>query len=85
MPVSILVALLTKNKTFSFAFCFIILEVTSTSELIVAQLGESFFYNLLCQKVIYGDFAKSLAKAIATRETQKQAEKDNNIYILQIF
>ena len=52
-----------------------ILEVTSTSELIVGQLGESFFYNLLCPKVICGDFAKSLAKVIATRETQKQAEK----------
>ena len=83
MPLSILVGVLNIGKTFLFAFCFINLEAASTFEFFEAKLDKLFFHNSLWPKFIWGDFAKSLAKAIATRETQWQAEEDNNIYILQ--
>ncbi len=72
------------GKTFLFAFCFITSEAASAFEFIEPLLDELFFHKSLCLKVICSDFAKGLAKAIATRETQRQAEKDDNIYILQL-
>ncbi len=83
MPLSILMGVQNIGKTFLFAFCFITLEAASTFEFIEAKLDELFFHNSVWPKVIWGDFAKSLAKAIATQETQRQAEEDNNTYILQ--
>lgn len=53
-------------------------------EFIQTQLDELFFHNSLRPKVICGDFAKGLAKVIATRETQRLAEGDNYSYILQL-
>ncbi len=85
MALSILVGVLNIGKTFLFAFCFITSEAASTFEFIEIQLDELFFHNSLCSNVICGDFAKGLAKAIATWETLRQAEKDNNTYILQLY
>ncbi len=84
MPLSILVGVLNTGKTFPFEFCFITSGAASTFEFIKAKLDELLFHNSICPKVICGYFAKGLAKAIATRKTQKQAEKDNNTYILQL-
>ncbi len=85
MPLSILVGILNTGKNFSFAFWFIISEAASQFEFIEAKLDKLFFYNSLCTKVICDNFAKVLAKAIATQETQRHAEGNNNTYILQLF
>ncbi len=85
MSLSILVGVLNTSKIFLFAFCFITSEAACTFEFIEAKLDELFFYNSLCPKVIYSDFAKGLAKTIATRKTQRQIKEGNNIYILQLY
>lgn len=71
MLLFILVSILTKSNLFSFALCFIVLKSVFTFEFIEAQLNKLFFQNVLCLKVIFSDYAKSLAKLIATQEIQK--------------
>lgn len=81
---SILVGILNTGKTFPFGLCFITSETTASFEFMEQQLDDPFFYNCPRLKVIYGDFAKGLASAIAKREAQYHADRNPSQYILQL-
>ena len=49
----------------------IISESAATFDLMEDILDELFFYNFQFPKEVMGDFAKRLAKSIATRETKR--------------
>ena len=69
MPLSILVGILNTGKTLPFSLCFMTSETTASFEFMEQQY-DLFFYNCPRPKVIYGDFAKSLASAMAKQEAQ---------------
>lgn len=71
-----------KQTKKSLYFFLITSESASTLEFVETQLDEFFFPNSLRSEVISGDFAKGLAKALATRETQRHAEGGDRSYIL---
>ncbi len=85
MPLFVLVGVLNTGKTFPFALCFIISEAAVTFHLIEHILDEFFFYNCQRPKVVHGDFAKGLAKSIATREKKRQETGLGEEYTLQLY
>lgn len=84
MPLSVLVGILNTGKTFPFALCFITSESTATFDFMEDTLDELFFYNCPRPKVVCRDFAKGLAKSIATREMKRQETGLGKQYILQL-
>ncbi len=84
MPLSVLVGVLNTGKTFPFAWCFITSGSAATFDFMVDILDELFFYNFPSPKVVYCDFAKGLAKSIATRETKRQETRLGEQYTLQL-
>ncbi len=85
MPFSVLVGVLNTGKTFPFALCFITSESVATFDFMEDTLDELFFYNCPRPKVVFSDFAKRLAKSIATRETKRQETGFSERYTLQLF
>ncbi len=84
MSLLILMEILNIGKSFPFGLCFITSETTTSFEFVKQQLDDLFFYNCLRLKVIFGDFAKSLASAIAKRKAQHHADENPQKYILQL-
>ena len=76
--------ILNTRKTFSFGLGFIISETTALFDFIEQQLDNLFFYNYSRPKVICGDFAKSLASAIAKQKAQHHSDRNLKKYIFQL-
>lgn len=70
-------------------FLFILYFITFESVIIFGFIKDIydklFFYNCLCSKIIYGDFAKELTKSIAISKIKKQKSRLNKQYILQLY
>jgi len=67
LPLSVIVSINNRGKTFLVAYCYITLESAASFKFVADQLSDLVFYNCLEVAVVVGDFLKGLAAAITVK------------------